>query len=212
MRNRIVTVDAAERLTVSLSSSSPTLDSFPALTARHPVLVSDDELSAIILIKLILEQKLNLTVLGAESPQDTLRLCELIPFSLVISDINKPGMNGLEMLEHLNANRAPWTIPLMFLSACNRSTIAQQAVERGAVTYLSKPILPKDLAANVQQILIERGNWEPGSYDFARNAPNLGDSRLVRYRHDAAPLEVYQSAEWVGRVITPARLAAATPP
>ena len=57
---------------------------------------------------------------------------------LILSDINMPGMSGLEMLPKVRANRPE--IPVIMITAYGDPETRRQAIERGAVGLLTKPI------------------------------------------------------------------------
>jgi CheY-like chemotaxis protein len=60
------------------------------------------------------------------------------PLILILSDINMPGMSGLEMLPKVRANRPE--VPVIMITAYGDPETRRQAIERGAVGLLTKPI------------------------------------------------------------------------
>ena len=57
---------------------------------------------------------------------------------LILSDINMPGMSGLEMLPKVRAERPE--VPVIMITAYGDAETRRKAIERGAVGLLSKPI------------------------------------------------------------------------
>ena len=57
---------------------------------------------------------------------------------LILSDINMPGMSGLEMLPHVRARRPD--VPVIMITAYGDAETRKKAIERGAVGLLTKPI------------------------------------------------------------------------
>ena len=57
---------------------------------------------------------------------------------LILSDINMPGMSGLEMLPKVRAARPD--VPVIMITAYGDSETRRKAVEGGAVGLLTKPI------------------------------------------------------------------------
>jgi CheY-like chemotaxis protein len=57
---------------------------------------------------------------------------------LILSDINMPGMSGLEMLPKVRAERPD--VPVIMISAYGDAETRKRAIERGAEGLLSKPI------------------------------------------------------------------------
>jgi CheY-like chemotaxis protein len=57
---------------------------------------------------------------------------------LILSDINMPGMSGLEMLPRVRAERPE--VPVIMITAYGDAETRRKALERGAVGLLTKPI------------------------------------------------------------------------
>ena len=57
---------------------------------------------------------------------------------LILSDINMPGMSGLEMLPKVKAARP--NVPVIMITAYGDETTKKKAAERGAAGLLTKPI------------------------------------------------------------------------
>ena len=60
---------------------------------------------------------------------------------LILSDINMPGMSGLELLRHVKSDPLPPPPPLvMMLTAYGDAATQQQAEQLGADDFLTKPV------------------------------------------------------------------------
>ena len=57
---------------------------------------------------------------------------------LILSDINMPGMSGLDMLPKVRAERPD--VPVIMITAYGDAETRRKAIERGAVGLLTKPI------------------------------------------------------------------------
>jgi CheY-like chemotaxis protein len=57
---------------------------------------------------------------------------------LILSDINMPGMSGLEMLPQVRAKRPD--VPVIMITAYGDAETRRNAIERGAEGLLTKPI------------------------------------------------------------------------
>ena len=57
---------------------------------------------------------------------------------VILSDINMPGMSGLEMLPKVRAERPD--VPVIMITAYGDAETRRKAIERGAVGLLTKPI------------------------------------------------------------------------
>lgn len=61
------------------------------------------------------------------------------PIGLVLSDINMPNMNGLELLSHLKAHETWKHLPVVMVSTEGGQGKVLEAVELGAAAYVRKP-------------------------------------------------------------------------
>ena len=57
---------------------------------------------------------------------------------LILSDINMPGMSGLEMLPKVRAERPD--VPVIMITAYGDAETRRKAIENGAIGLLTKPI------------------------------------------------------------------------
>jgi nitrogen regulation protein NR(I) len=73
----------------------------------------------------------------AASGTEAISKAEDTSYDVVITDLNMPGMDGMEVLDHFNENR-PGTMVIL-LTAYGTIETAVQAVKRGAFDYLTKP-------------------------------------------------------------------------
>lgn len=72
---------------------------------------------------------------------------------LILSDINMPGMSGLELLKRI---RNMYTLPpppvIMMITAYGDQPSYQQAMQDGANDFLSKPLDFTELKAKIAQL------------------------------------------------------------
>ncbi|EBA14741.1 C4-dicarboxylate transport transcriptional regulatory protein DctD [Roseobacter sp. SK209-2-6] len=73
---------------------------------------------------------------------DALKLLQERPFDVLLSDVQMPGMSGLELLSHLNLAKDP---PLVLISAHGDIPMAVQAMQDGAYSFVEKPYEPRRL-------------------------------------------------------------------
>ena len=108
------------------------------------ILVVDDELDVEVLFRQQFRRDLRagrFTMEFAQSAQAALRCisdagdASLI---LILSDINMPGMSGLELLPEAKALRPD--VPIIMITAYGDVDTKRQAVEKGAEALLTKPI------------------------------------------------------------------------
>lgn len=74
-----------------------------------------------------------------------------MPADLVVSDVQMPGMDGLELLAEVQ-RRHPG-VPALLITAYGRIEQAVSAMQAGAVDYLAKPFEPRALTEIVGRVL-----------------------------------------------------------
>jgi len=69
----------------------------------------------------------------------------------LISDVQMPGMQGLELQELLLSKGC--NLPIIFITAFPDSAIRQRALSAGAVGFLGKPFEPDELIGILEQVI-----------------------------------------------------------
>jgi CheY-like chemotaxis protein len=72
--------------------------------------------------------------------------------ALVLTDLQMPEMNGLELVEAIQ--RAYRHVPVILMTAHGSEEIAVAALQKGAASYVPKRNLARDLADTVENILV----------------------------------------------------------
>ena len=114
------------------------------------ILVVDDEVKICQNVEKILAKD-DYEVSYASSADEALEKMAKESYSLLISDIIMPGMNGLEFLK-LVKNQWPLTKVIMFTAYASTDT-AVKAMRLGAVDYIPKPFTPDELRLPVELAL-----------------------------------------------------------
>jgi two-component system response regulator FlrC len=77
------------------------------------------------------------------SAEEALEVAASQPFSLVVSDVNMPGMDGHQLLAALRARQPQ--LPVLLMTAHAAVERAVDAMRQGAADYLVKPFEPRAL-------------------------------------------------------------------
>ena len=118
------------------------------------ILVVDDELSMREFLSILLEREgYDVTVAG--SAAEALRMMESALFDLVLSDVNMPGLSGIELLARIK-EKSPETSVLM-LTAFSAAEQAVEAMKLGAYDYIGKPFKNEEIKQLVKNALEKQG-------------------------------------------------------
>jgi putative two-component system response regulator len=114
----------------------------------------DDESSVRRLIAGILA-KAGHRVLQAGSAQEAMRALETEDVALVVSDINMPGsISGLELIDALRASRP--SLPIILVTGSIDESSLQEALDRGAAGFITKPFKAVELTRKVDTAINRR--------------------------------------------------------
>jgi two-component system chemotaxis response regulator CheY len=116
------------------------------------VLVVDDAMTVRNLAKFALN-KGGYTILEAEDGLVGLKTLETNKVDLIISDLNMPNMNGLEMAKAIKSNPELASIPIFMLTTEASQQVAMQGKEIGIMAWIVKPFVPDKLLAAVQKVI-----------------------------------------------------------
>jgi FixJ family two-component response regulator len=92
-----------------------------------------------------------LATLAFASAEEFLKSGQQHQTACLIVDIRMPGMSGLELQAHLNAERC--RIPTIFITAHGDAKMRMQAMREGAVEFLAKPFDDEALLDSVRAAL-----------------------------------------------------------
>ena len=101
------------------------------------VLIADDEPNARRMLQILLT-KLGCEVASADNGKTALALLRERPADLVVTDLNMPEMNGLELLTALRAEGN--AVPVIVVTAYGTVESAVAAMKQGAFDYLIRPL------------------------------------------------------------------------
>lgn len=117
------------------------------------ILIVDDIKANIVALKKILELH-GLECDFATSGEEALKKILKSNYSLIIMDVQMPGMDGFEVAETLAGSNRTKDIPVLFLSAINKEKkYISKGYETGGVDYITKPVDPDLLILKVKTFL-----------------------------------------------------------
>jgi CheY-like chemotaxis protein len=136
---------------------------------KHPlVLVVDDEEHMLNTVRFILESD-GFGVMTARNAEEARELAlsmkaKQVPFDLILTDIQMPGITGVELVDQLRGLGV--RAPVLVMTGYNTKGTADELRRKGLGEVLEKPFEEEDLLVRVR-LLCERATIDPD-----RQGPN----------------------------------------
>jgi len=119
------------------------------------ILIVDDDNNTVEFLKLILTRQ-GYTTLDARNGFDALNLVHEKKPDLIILDIMMAGLDGYEVARSLRRHPETALIPILMVTAKTHVEDKLAGYEAGVDIYLTKPVHPVELQANIKALLIQR--------------------------------------------------------
>ena len=116
------------------------------------IMIVDDAVSIRGLASMTLENS-GYNVIEARDGKDALSKISMEKINMVITDINMPVMDGIELIRAMKANPQHKFIPVVILTKETEPEFKQQGREAGAKAWINKPFKPKAILSVVQKII-----------------------------------------------------------
>lgn len=123
----------------------------------YEVLVVEDSSAMRTFIASTVEEIDGVTASQAGSGFEALKILPQHQFDLVITDINMPDINGLELIHFIKKIPDYQTVPLFIISTEGGERDREKGLSLGANEYLVKPFSPDDLETLVRKYLQAEG-------------------------------------------------------
>jgi len=115
------------------------------------ILIVDDEIDMLQLLKRSLEPELKCRIETATSGQEALRKLSQKSFDLVLADLKMPGMDGLELLDAVKREFPDLTVVMMTAFGGVETTV--EAMRNGAYDFISKPFDHETIIVRLEKAL-----------------------------------------------------------
>ena len=153
-------------------------------SAASPILVVDDDVKIVRLVRTYLERE-GFRVVEASDGRAALAAIALETPALVVLDLMLPEVDGLSIVR---AVRRTDRTPIVMLSARGTTSDRIAGLAEGADDYLAKPFSPAELVVRIKRVL-DRSDGARGANVGSASPPPLpalrhGDLVLDRDRHE----------------------------
>jgi CheY-like chemotaxis protein len=122
-----------------------------AIEDARSVLVVDDSAVSRAQVGGLIRLGTGRPVIVAEGAEEALAILVRFAPAAVVTDLQMPDMNGLELVEKIRADHPK--IPVILMTAYGSESIALEALRAGAASYVPKKSLGKELVETLKQVL-----------------------------------------------------------
>ena len=120
------------------------------LPVRANILIVDDRLDNILVLRAVLEGSPDYTITTASSGPEAIELVKQTDYALILLDIQMPGMDGYETAVEIKKLERAKSVPIVMVTAIFREDPhILKGYEVGAIDYISKPFNSDILKAKV---------------------------------------------------------------
>lgn len=131
------------------------------MTSELPVRVAlvDDDPAMVRMLENVIGQRFpgDVRIKSATDPKAARRFLETEIVDLLVTDLEMPGISGLELLRCAKRRNA-WTQVLMVTAHSSLDALTD-AMELGAADYMLKPLDPEELQQEVADVLRRLARW-----------------------------------------------------
>jgi two-component system chemotaxis response regulator CheY len=119
----------------------------------YQLLLVDDSPTARSYAAAAIEAAGDIVITQAKSGFEAIKILPQGSFDIVVTDINMPDINGLELIRFARSHARYRDTPLIIISTEGRDRDKEKAMALGANEYVVKPYDPEQLAALVRRYL-----------------------------------------------------------
>ncbi len=120
-----------------------------------PRIMIVDDVTSIRQIVTKVFQDVGYQVTEAARGEEALDLAKIKRVHLVITDVEMPGMSGLELIKALRELKTYKTTPILILARDASDENIKKAEALGASGFIEKPFTPERLLAVTNQVLVD---------------------------------------------------------
>lgn len=115
------------------------------------ILVVDDELDMLMLLRMIIEDNSDYAVETTNNPSEGLKMLTEKDYDLVISDLKMPGMDGMELFDELKEIKPG--VPVIIITAYGSLETADEAMKKGVSDFITKPFRKDSILFTINRVL-----------------------------------------------------------
>ena len=117
------------------------------------VLIVEDSATTRALIRAVIDELGEFETVEAASGFEALKMLPQQKYDLIITDINMPDINGLELINFVRNNSRYQQIPIIIVSTERSEEDKKRGIALGATAYVTKPFKSVELQDTIKKTL-----------------------------------------------------------
>jgi CheY-like chemotaxis protein len=118
------------------------------------VLLVDDAEESVAALEMAFERSHNLSIQHAASAEHALRILDdRGPVAALITDVNLPSMDGLQLVSRIRAGGRHAQLPIIVVSADTDPRMPKRALDAGANAFFPKPYSPAAVRKKIEELI-----------------------------------------------------------
>jgi len=117
------------------------------------ILVVEDSSTTRALIRAVIDELGDFETVEASSGFEALKMLPQQEYDLIITDINMPDINGLELINFVRSNARYSHVPIVIVSTERSEEDKKRGMALGATAYVTKPFKSLELQEAIQKII-----------------------------------------------------------
>lgn len=117
------------------------------------ILIVEDSATTMALIRAVIEELGDFETVEATTGFEALKLLPRQDYDLVVTDINMPDINGLELISFIKDNPRYHTLPIIIVSTEQTDEDRKRGMALGAAAYVTKPFRSLELQEIIKKTI-----------------------------------------------------------
>ena len=115
------------------------------------ILVIDDEVDMLMLLRMIIEENTDYDVKTTNSPTEGIKLFREEDYDLIITDLKMPGLDGIDLFDEFREIKPD--VPVIIITAYGSVETAEEAMRKGVAEFIAKPFRKDTILFTIKRIL-----------------------------------------------------------
>jgi len=117
------------------------------------ILIVEDSVTTRALIRAVIDELGDFETVEASSGFEALKMLPMQDYDLIITDINMPDINGIELISFVRSNPRYRLLPIIIVSTERSEEDKKRGMALGATAYVTKPFKSGELQEIIQKTI-----------------------------------------------------------